>query len=105
MVQSASPGGPKGRPRRPATRPAEPVAGSETTMQDKPPQDHPESSNERPLDYMLRVMRDPNAGEARRDAMAKAALPYLHERISTVDRQASDRLGGIPMFTWKPTQR
>src|SRR5258708_29968379 len=34
-----------------------------------------------PLDYMLRVMRDPTASAKRRDEMAKAAAPYLHSRL------------------------
>jgi hypothetical protein len=34
-----------------------------------------------PLDYMLRVMRDPNASARRRDEMARAAAPYLHSRL------------------------
>jgi hypothetical protein len=32
-------------------------------------------TGESPKDYMLRVMRDPTADHARRDAMAKAAAP------------------------------
>ena len=34
------------------------------------------STGEDPLQYMLRVMRDPDAPPARRDAMAIAAAPY-----------------------------
>ena len=34
-----------------------------------------------PLDYMLRVMRDPTASAKRRDEMAKAAAPFLHSRL------------------------
>ena len=34
-----------------------------------------------PIDYMLRVMRDPTAAAKRRDDMAKAAAPYLHSRL------------------------
>jgi hypothetical protein len=33
-----------------------------------------------PLEYMLRVMCDPNVPEARRDRMAVAAAPYIHGR-------------------------
>ncbi len=33
-----------------------------------------------PLDYMLDVMNDPGADEARRDKMAVAAAPYVHVR-------------------------
>ena len=31
-----------------------------------------------PLDYMLAVIRDPNATQQRRDRMAVAAAPYCH---------------------------
>ena len=33
-----------------------------------------------PLDYMLKVMRDPDADEARRDKMAISACQYLHPK-------------------------
>jgi hypothetical protein len=33
-----------------------------------------------PLDYMLAVIRDPNATQLRRDKMAIAAAPYCHAR-------------------------
>jgi hypothetical protein len=44
------------------------------------------SANEglQPLDYMLQVMRDPTASEARRDMMAKAAAPYRHSQLQAV---------------------
>ncbi len=38
------------------------------------------ASGESPVDYMLRIMRDPTADPERRDAMAKAAATYLHPR-------------------------
>ena len=38
-----------------------------------------------PLDYMLRVMRDTAADSKRRDAMAMAAAPYLHPRLTAID--------------------
>jgi hypothetical protein len=34
-----------------------------------------------PLDYMLAVIRDPNATQLRRDKMAIAAAPYCHPRL------------------------
>lgn len=43
------------------------------------------AEGESPLDYMLRVMRDPGVEEKRRDDMAKAAAPYLHPKVSTVE--------------------
>jgi hypothetical protein len=44
------------------------------------------SANEglQPLDYMLAVMRDPTASEARRDMMAKAAALYRHPQLQAV---------------------
>lgn len=33
-----------------------------------------------PLDFMLRVMRDPDADEATRNRMAIAAAPFIHPR-------------------------
>lgn len=38
-----------------------------------------------PLEYMLRVMRDTRTKQPRRDDMAKAAAPYLHAKLSSVD--------------------
>jgi hypothetical protein len=38
-----------------------------------------------PLDYMLSVMRDSAADSERRDAMAMAAAPYLHPRLTAID--------------------
>ena len=34
-----------------------------------------------PLDYMLAVIRNPNATQLRRDKMAIAAAPYCHARL------------------------
>ncbi len=44
-----------------------------------------ESSGITPLEYMLAVMRDPEADKERRDRMANAAAPYIHAKIATVD--------------------
>jgi hypothetical protein len=38
-----------------------------------------------PLDHMLSVMRDLTADPKRRDAMAMAAAPYLHPRLTAID--------------------
>ena len=46
------------------------------------------STGDTPLQYMLRVMRDPEAAVARRDAMAAAAAPYIHPRMAQVDMHA-----------------
>jgi hypothetical protein len=40
---------------------------------------------EMPLDYMLRVMRDPSAPAKRRDEMAKAAAPFLHSKLASIE--------------------
>jgi hypothetical protein len=42
-----------------------------------------------PVDYMLSVMRDPAADQKRRDAMAMAAAPYLHPKLSAIDAKLS----------------
>lgn len=42
----------------------------------------PAIADEAPLDYMLRIMRDPEADPARRDRMAALAAPYVHARAA-----------------------
>jgi hypothetical protein len=42
------------------------------------------ASGEKPLDYMLRVMRDETAEPTRRDAMARASAPYVHPTLAAV---------------------
>jgi len=46
-----------------------------------------------PLDYMLRVMRDPATEPHRRDAMAKAAAPYVHPQLQAVAPRHLDAKG------------
>lgn len=41
-----------------------------------------EASGMTPLEYMLRVMRDPDEDPARRDRMAMAAAPFVHVRTA-----------------------
>ena len=38
-------------------------------------------TGEMPLEYMLRIMRDPKASNTRRDEMARTAAPYLHPKL------------------------
>jgi hypothetical protein len=38
---------------------------------------------------MLAVMRDPAADDKRRDAMAMAAAPYLHSKLTATDAKLS----------------
>jgi hypothetical protein len=53
-----------------------------------------------PLDHMLSVMRDPRADDKRRDAMAIAAAPYLHAKLSAIEAKltpaASERSAERP---------
>src|SRR5262245_48645165 len=42
-------------------------------------------TGELPLAYMLRIMRDPSQPVGRRDEMAKAAAPFCHSRLSSVE--------------------
>jgi hypothetical protein len=46
-----------------------------------------------PLDYMLTVMRDAKAEPKRRDAMAMAAAPYLHPKVSPIEAKLNERSG------------
>jgi hypothetical protein len=50
-------------------------------------------SGELPLDYMLRVMRDPTADPPRRDAMACSAAPYCHPQLQAVAHKLVDAAG------------
>ncbi|MGF1594789.1 MAG: hypothetical protein ACFCUW_16025 [Kiloniellaceae bacterium] len=38
-----------------------------------------------PLDYMLQVLRDPEASPAERKWAAEKAAPYLHPRLQSVE--------------------
>lgn len=38
-----------------------------------------------PLDYMLQVLRDPEASPAERKWAAEKAAPYIHPRLQTVE--------------------
>ena len=78
--QSVICGMPRGGPR--------PGAGRKKGVPNKATQKRQEevaATGKVPLDYMLEVMRDANADEARRDEMAKAAAPYVHPRLSAVE--------------------
>lgn len=56
---------------------------------------------ETPLDYMIRVMRDPTADKERRDKMAAAAAPYVHPRLAAVEHTGKD---GGPIETADMTE-
>jgi hypothetical protein len=42
------------------------------------------ASGEMPLAYVMRIMPDPTTEPHRRDAMAKAAPPYVHPTLAAV---------------------
>jgi hypothetical protein len=42
---------------------------------------------------MLRIMRSPGADPARRDAMARAAAPYVHAQLQAIAHQVLDDKG------------
>lgn len=56
------------------------------------------ASGELPLDHMLRVMRDETAEPARRDAMAKAAAPYIHPTLAAIAHRHTNA-DGAPMVS------
>jgi len=47
-------------------------------------------AREMPLDYMLRVMRDPVVDPARRDVMARSAAAYCHAQLQAVAHKLVD---------------
>src|SRR5215471_8895940 len=54
-----------------------------------------QNGGELPLDYMLAVMRDPKAQARRRDDMAKAAAPYVHSRLASIENPGLNEEPGI----------
>jgi hypothetical protein len=47
-----------------------------------------------PLHYMLSTMRNAEADQKRRDAMAIAAAPYLHPKLSSVEARTAESAPG-----------
>lgn len=60
-----------------------------------------EASGITPLDFMLKIMRDENADEAKRIDCAKAAAPYVHAKLSSVDATV-DLEGALNIIINKP---
>jgi hypothetical protein len=52
-----------------------------------------EAGGEMPLDFLLRLMRDPHSPMARRLEAAKAAAPFLHPKLSAIDAKLSSVAG------------
>ncbi len=48
-----------------------------------------------PLDYMLSILRNETLDEAARFEAAKAAAPYVHPRLSTIEAHGKD---GAPLL-------
>ena len=67
-------------------RPAEAAA----TAPPPAPEETGESRADTPLDYMLRVMRNPASDDERRDQMAKVAAPYVHPRLAAIQHTGKD---------------
>lgn len=44
-------------------------------------------AHETPLEYMLRVINDPNTDDLRRDRLAVAAAPYLHPKAGEAGKK------------------
>jgi hypothetical protein len=62
------------------------------------------ASGETPLDYMLKVMRDPTIEYGRRDDMAKAAAPYVHPKLAAVEHSGDPDKPVAVTFSWLPPQ-
>ena len=56
------------------------------------------AGGEMPIEYMLRIMRDPREPAARRDEMAKAAAPFLHPRMQPTAPSTDDGLPVRPVI-------
>jgi hypothetical protein len=111
MTARAKPGVRKPAPKRSAVKQAERGLASDKSESGEAPESAEEGSTElttatasppaageetaetcadTPLDYMLRVMRDPAVEPARRDEMAKLALPYLHPKPTAIEHTGKD---------------
>lgn len=56
-----------------------------------------EAGGEMPLGYMLKIMRDPEADPARRDAMAKSAAPFCHATLKAIDHSGQVGLSVVSL--------
>ena len=48
------------------------------------------ATGQTPLEYMLKVMRDGKASDQRRDDMAKAAAPYVHPKLASMQHTGAN---------------
>lgn len=51
-----------------------------------------EAGGEMPLDFLLRIMRDDKADEAKRIDCAKAAAPYVHAKLANIEANVTGEL-------------
>jgi hypothetical protein len=58
-----------------------------------------EAGGEMPLDFLLRVMRDPRAPRAKRLEAAKAAAPFCHPKLNAVDATLTGTKEATPTGT------
>jgi hypothetical protein len=65
-------------------------AAAAAAQEEKTAETRAEISADTPLEYMLRVMRDPAVEPARRDEMAKLALPYIHAKPTAIEHTGKD---------------
>jgi hypothetical protein len=75
-------------PRKTATKKEAPEETA--AKQDLPQAEEARVGAATPLDYMLGVMRDPSVEPARRDEMAKLALPYMHPKVTAAEPDGKD---------------
>jgi hypothetical protein len=66
-----------------------------------------EAGGEMPLAFLLRIMRDDGADEAKRIDCAKAAAPFLHPKLNAIDLTGGE--GAVAeavkgALLWKPPQ-
>lgn len=55
-----------------------------------------EAGGELPRDYMLRVMRDKTVDHDRRDRMAVAVAPYIHNKLAAIEHTGKDGEALVP---------
>lgn len=54
-----------------------------------------------PLDFMLNRMRNEEAPMDERLDMAKAAAPYVHAKLSSIDATVDARVDGVVAVEWR----
>lgn len=60
-----------------------------------------EATGVMPLDFMLERMRDAEAPIADRMDMAKAAAPYVHAKLSSIEATVDAHVEGVVAVEWR----